>query len=125
MEDDPQGHRMTIGLKLFKTEHLTLKRQTNLGHFNDRTGQPVSPEFTQTSFDANVQPVTGDELLQMPEGDRTRQVLNVFSSLELLREDIVVRKGIEYEVRTDEDWDQSLLKLSHFMSRIVRIDVQR
>jgi len=112
-------------LKLFKSETITVKRQTNLGEFDDRTGLPVSPTFQELSFQGNVQPISGQELLQMPEGDRKRQVLNVFTDFELKNEDIVLRKGSEYEVRTSEDWDQSLLNISHFMARIVRIDVQR
>ena len=69
-----------------------------------------------------MQPVSGNELLQVPEGDRNRQVLNVFSQkFEIKKDDIVIRNGDEFEVRTVENWNQ--LSLSHFFARIVKKDV--
>ncbi len=109
---------------LIPIEDLVTKRQTNLGEFGD-DGFPVKPFFDETCFKGNVQPITGFEILQVEEGDRTRQNLNIFTEFELKSDDIVVRKGIEYEVRTVEHWDIQVSNLSHFKARVVKVDVKR
>ncbi len=55
---------------------------------------------------ASIQPITGHELMSMPEGERTRSHFNVFTTTKLKNEDLINYKGKVYEVRTVEDWDE-------------------
>lgn len=105
--------------QLINDESLTVKRDLNLGKYGS-DGYPKQQKFETFTFTGSVQPISGLEILQVPEGDRTRQVMNVFTSFELKGEDLVVRDGVDYEVRTVEKWVQ--LSLAHFKARIVRKD---
>jgi hypothetical protein len=72
---------------------------------------PASPT-TFTIPDAVVSPATGRDLLRLPEGVRTREVLAILSTVELRTAnehaatpaDVVTYKGRAYEVQTVEDW---------------------
>lgn len=108
-----------------KEETVTVKRQTNFGEY-DSDGFPVAPMFTTFTIQASIQPLSGWEILQVPEGDRTRQLLNVFTETqEIQHKDIVVRNGAEYEAQVPEDWTIPGVNVSYWKVRIARIDVER
>lgn len=107
--------------KLIKNEQLTVKRMTNNGYYDPIDGMPIAPEYSELTIYGNVQPVTGEELLQMEEGDRTRNVFNLFTETKLSGDDTVIRNDVEFEVRLNEDWDQQ--SLGHNFVRIVQKDV--
>ena len=113
-----------IRSRLIPSETLVRKRQTNFGVF-DPDGFPQAPVFETDSFIGNVQPLSGLEILQVPEGDRTREILNIWKEFELLAKDIVIRNGIDFEVQNPVDWIQPLTRLSHKKVRIVKVDVER
>jgi len=80
----------------------------------------------------SVQPAKPNEILRLPEGQRTKEVLRIFSNpvdqLFTVREngnisaDRINWKGQDYEVAMVEDWTDK--DISHFKSMAVRIDVQ-
>lgn len=107
-----------IRSKLVPHEEVTVKRQTNIGQYAN--GYPVDPVYDTFTVKGNYQPITGNEILQLEEGDRTRQVANFWTDTLLQKDDIVVRNSIEYEVRVVEDWNQQ--RLAHYKARIVRKD---
>ena len=109
---------------IIEREPFTFERQTNFGEFDD-DGFPASPQIENGSGKGNIQPVSGNEILQVPEGDRTRQLLNIYTATELRHEDVVIRKGIRYEVQLVEDWTMSGDCISYFKVRVVKIDVSR
>ena len=113
-----------MSISLLKTETVTVKRQTNFGQFDD-DGFPSNPVFEELTSEGNAQPLSGLEILQVPEADRTRQVLNWFTPDELKLEDIVTRKGIEFEVQTVENWECSGVCIKFFKCRMVKVDVKR
>ena len=53
---------------------------------------------------ANVQPVTGFELLQMPEGERERQHIDIWTRCPIKVRDVVQRDCYRYEVHWVEQW---------------------
>lgn len=73
------------------------------------------------SFDilANVQPVEGRELLLVPEADRFRENIWVFSQdpQPLLVNDRLTRNGVNYQVQDVAEWG------AHRECRATRIDV--
>lgn len=109
---------------LLKNETIAVKRQTNLGEFG-KDGYPLDPEFDELTSDGNAQPLAGLEILQVPEGDRTRELLNWFTEDRLKLTDIVTRDGTEFEVQTAENWSMSGINIKYFKCRLVSIDVKR
>jgi hypothetical protein len=76
-------------------------------------------------FDArgNIQPLTGIELQQLPEGDRQKEVKKIYTAFALQNGDVVTRAGgIRYEVQTVEDW--TAFHQPHYKARLVRIEGQ-
>jgi len=77
------------------------------------------------NFDAqgNIQPLTGIELQQLPEGDRQKEVKKIYTAFALQNGDVVTRSdGIRYEVQAVEDW--TAFHQPHFKARLVRIEGQ-
>lgn len=109
---------------LLEGETIEVKRQTNLGEFGD-DGYPLDPLFDELTSKGNAQPLSGLEILQVPEADRTRQVLNWFTKDKLELKDIVTRKGDDFEVQTVEDWTMSGQCIAFFKCRLVKVDVER
>jgi hypothetical protein len=80
-------------------------------------GKPVKGEPTTFEIKANVQPLNGRELLIVPEGDRFKDQLYLYTSERLLVNDRVYRKGFSYQVQVIEEWG------SFRRARVMRIDV--
>lgn len=83
-----------------------------------RKGEWSKGECCEFNIIANIQPVTGMSLLQVPEGERHRRHYNVFTTSELKIRDIIVQGNYKYEVQTSEDWGK------YFRMRVVLLDGQ-
>lgn len=85
-------------------EELTVCRQAPPLYVD---GKPTPQPFNSYKMKCNVQPLTGLDLMRVPEFDRHRERFVVFSS-ELDRpaqlNDRIVRAGINYQVETLETW---------------------
>lgn len=79
----------------------------------------VSTTFT---IKGNAQPLNGNELLQLPEGDRQRQNLKLYTKTLLQINDIVTVDGIPFEVQNVEDWTRQI-RLPHYRARIMKVDI--
>lgn len=103
-----------------KVEPITVTRSAQ-GEYVD--GRYV-PGDNQT-FEAfgNIQPLNGKELLQLPEGDRQRQTLKIYTAFALENNDTVTRSdGIQHEVQAVEDW--TAFHQPHYKARLMRIEDQ-
>jgi hypothetical protein len=77
-------------------------------------GRVVEGRSTVVTTQASVQPVSGRELLRLPEGLRTRELVAVYSPVELRTAnatsgalaDQVAYGGATYEVQLVEDWSR-------------------
>lgn len=65
----------------------------------------------------NVQPVTGRDLLIVPEGDRSKEQFSIYSAFAFALNDEVLRNGFVYQVQSVEEWG------SYYKARIMREDV--
>ena len=82
-------------------------------------GRPVEGATTTSTERANVQPLKGNEILQLPEGDRERENLKCFTPFKLLLNDEVIRPdGRKYEVQESETWSV-FGRLEHYKARIM------
>lgn len=109
---------------LLSKETLAVKRQTNFGQYDD-DGFAEIPVFQNLTTLGRAVPLSGFEILQVPEADRTRQVLNWFTLERLEHKDLIVRGGEDFEVQTVEDWSESGECISFFKCRLVKVDVER
>jgi len=104
----------------------TIEIKRRAGRWED--GRWVEEVTDTITTDASVQPITGNDLLQLPEARRTRRNLGFFTDIELKtadehnvkNADVVIHRGISYEIHTVEDWSQ--MDLPHFYSIGSKID---
>lgn len=95
-----------------------------------RDGEEIIPHDDQGneiffSMTAVIQRMSPQETLTLPEGDRTREWIKIYTSTKLERSneaektkgDIVNYKNREYEVRKVEDWEE--FRLPHY--RVIAI----
>jgi hypothetical protein len=95
--------------RLSQTAKVKVIRQS-AGEFVD--GRYIRQEPTEFEILASVQPAEGRTLLQLPEAQRTREVIEIYSVDRLLvgtasglPGDIVEFEGRRFQVTLAEDWD--------------------
>lgn len=83
-----------------------------------KDGKPVnlSPPL-KFMICGNVQPLSGKDLLIVPEGNRDKEQYWIFTQARLELADKITRNGVNFEVQTSEGWG------SFYQARIMRIDV--
>lgn len=90
----------------------TVTRFTSVGSYSAVTGRWIDTTTTTLSIKMSIQPVTGRELDILPENDRTREVLRIFTKTQLFglsasngqKPDRFAYLGRNYEVHNVEDW---------------------
>ena len=102
-------------MRLLLNETITINRTAH----SYVKGRPVEGGTTVYTEKANIQPLKGNEILQLPEGDRERENMKCYLQFELQVNDEVVRSdGRKYEVQESENWNV-FGKLQHFKARIM------
>lgn len=81
-------------------------------------GRPENQKCEEFCIVANVQPLTGKEVLKLEEGERTKDHLNLWTKGDIRKKDVVKRCNELYEVQNVEMWQ------SHRKARMVLIDVE-
>lgn len=90
---------------------ITLTRY-GVGAYSDTTGQWVPGASTDSTLDAVVQPSTPKEIQALPENERTREAITVWTREELKTSDVVgseqadqiAWKGRQYKAQVKTDW---------------------
>ena len=106
-------------MSLLHNEAITIKRYSTgsyeKGHFVEGT------EISITGY-ANIQPLNGNELLQLPEGDRQKESIKVYSLDTVLRnKDILVDSNSnEYELQQVKNYSQEVIP--HYKALGVKIN---
>lgn len=113
-----------MSICLIEKEVFKLERQKNFGEY-DKDGFPSDPKVEEGTFKGMAVPLTGNEILQVPEGDRTRKNLNIFTAFELEHADIVIRNDERFEVQATEDWTMQGICIQFYKTRVVKVDVAR
>lgn len=93
------------------------------GSLNDK-GRWSDGATTSTEMRANVQPLSGKEVLQLSEGDRTRQTLKIYVDSPVLANDRITRNldGLKYEVLKVDHW--IFQNIPHFKAIVALLDSQ-
>lgn len=101
-------------LQLMKYETLEVHRHGPTQYVD---GKPIRPPVTVFSIRGNVQPLSGRELLLVPEADRFLEQYFVWTFNDVQVSDIVKRCGANYHVQNVEAWGR------YNKARIMRVDV--
>lgn len=99
---------------------FTAKRRAKGNHVRGHYSPGKLTTFEKLK--GNIQPLNGQELLQVPEGDRQKENNWLFTSFEIADNDIVIYKDIKYEVQVVKDWTPFCI--SYYRARITKLDNQ-
>lgn len=71
-------------------------------------GDPLETEVRSSHSNTNVQPASGATLQRLPEGERTRDILQVFTKSEFPTKngDYMYFNNLKYRCVTTENWSQ-------------------
>lgn len=95
-------------------------------------GDEVPGAITEIEIEGNIQPVKSNELLQLPEADRTRVWFKLYTDAQLrtMKEgvggwdaDEFNWKGNRYKVMKIDDWTAGMSILEHTKNWCVRIEL--
>lgn len=95
-------------------ETVTLSRLCGTKYID---GKPLAVDVEKVQITGNIQPLTGRDLLLVPEGDRTKEQVWLYTECPLFLQDTVTRCGVKFQVAGVEQWG------SYNKARLVRIDV--
>ena len=104
---------------LLNNTAITISRKADSTYVN---GHPVDEAETNPEIKANVQPLSGDEILQLPEADRQKDVKKLFSTSEILVNDIVPYNSKNYEVQKVRDFSDH--RLPHYKAIMYLVEGQ-
>jgi len=106
-------------MSLLKQETINVFRKTAGYYVN---GHYIEGDETEIEIEASVQPLTGNEFLQLAEGDRYKEAWKVFSVSEIRANDAVTRLGKTYEVRRPSDYSSH--SIPHYEAVMVLVEGQ-
>jgi hypothetical protein len=110
----PINKRTYPSFSLIQTTSITLKRSQG-SYVN---GKWIDGIATSTTIEANVQPTPAKELALLPEADRTKEWITVYSVSEMRTAkegsggwtaDLIVWKGNNYKVMKSQHWEMGTL----------------
>ena len=92
-------------MSLLSNESFTVRREGTGGSYTD--GHRVSAADDLLKGQGSIQPLNGREIIQLPESDRIRQPVKIFTSFVFQVNDIVIRASdnAEFEVQRSENWN--------------------
>lgn len=103
-----------ISYELMQRYCLKCARENSISWFE---GIPYSDKKTDFEIRCIVFPLSGKELLLVPEGDRYRTNVWIYTQDNLKNNDVVIYKDEPYEVQSIQNWG------SFIQARGMRIDV--
>lgn len=107
-----------------RNETITVVTGAKSGGSIDNKGRWSEGVTASTEMRANVQPLSGKEILQLPEGDRTRQTLTIYVDALIPPNAIVIRNktGLRYEILDVDNWLSNVIP--HFKAIVALLDSQ-
>lgn len=104
-------------------------RRYEAGHY-DRGRWVAGTSYTDMYIVASIQPLTGKERELLPEGERTKEVIRIYTKYGLrqameqqnVKGDRVTYKGRAYEVRRVDTWDFDFDGMAHIKALAVMVE---
>jgi len=106
-------------MTLLRNETLTITRKAAGTYEN---GHYVDGTETVISIMANVQPLSGSQILQLAEADREKESWAILTESEIRVNDIAARGGKTYEVQRVEDFNNQ--PIPHYEGIMLLIEGQ-
>lgn len=102
---------MTVGTAIRCFDKDVTRRRWAAGSY-DADGRYVEPSYADTTIRASVQPLVGDELLRLPEGQRQKRAIKFYTISDIrtvddatkTKADQIIDSSVTFEVYTAEDW---------------------
>lgn len=112
-------------MSLLLNEKITIRREGSGGEYVEGHYVPADDEAPAPTAKANIQPLSGKEVIQLPESDRIRQPIRIYTDFALQDNDIVIRKldSKEYEVQRVSNW-AVFGRLQHYKAIGLLVDAQ-
>ncbi len=74
-----------------------------------------SNRFQEFEIRCSFQPITGRETMQLPEGERLKSHIKIYTEFQILRDDIIVRGEEKYEVQSVMNWGTFTKSIARLM----------
>ncbi len=108
------------------TTPLTYRRYTDA--VTRVKGRVVPQSYSVNNFEASIQPATADELEEMPQAERNKETLKLYTETELrpvdddgkFAADIVEWRGKLWKVVSVKHYDETEIDLNHFKVMMTR-----
>ena len=120
-----------LSLQLVPKRSYTITRYpTDLPNPYDENGKYIEPTPTTINIQATVQPMTPNQVLQMPEGDRTQSWCKGYTDVLVrtkregvdgYKADTFVWNGDTYEIRKVDVWDVGVV--DHYKFYAIRVSL--
>lgn len=105
----------------YNTEQVELKRLSYT--YTRATGSQAIP-VSMGNITVSIQPMNEADLINLPEGDREKDIHKIYCTTTLLVNDIVVWDEIEYQIKTPpQKWKVSNT-LQHYKAFIYRVETE-
>ena len=89
--------------EIIKTGECLIVRRREKGKF-ERGKFVSSNRFEEFEAQCSFQPLTSRETMQLPEGDRIKSHVKIYTEFAMKRDDIIERNGEDYEVQGVDNW---------------------
>jgi len=96
-------------------EKINIERPTES---YDDYGRPIKSSELFKNIVASVQPLSGQEILLLAEGDRLRHPLWIYTKFAIQVDDIVIRNGDNHKAIKVENWYRNNIGLSHYRALV-------
>lgn len=80
----------------------------------------IATHAAPVEIEANVQPATGEDLQQLPEGRRNKETLNIWTRTSIKNQDRIVRYGKTYQIDHINNWESPSSTLPHYHGIMTR-----
>ena len=80
-----------------------IQRRNSFSGFT--SGKATKTSFTDSTRSVSFQPITGDEILTLPEADRKTAKYKIYDTQEWENDDLCIDGSISYIVKCVEPWD--------------------
>ena len=119
---------MTSLIDNFKTDTVKVVRNTGSGGMSDIDGFYVDGKKESFTIDIVARPASGKDLLRLTEGQRTKEVIRIYSKERLFTArdslskvaDCVEYRGCTYQVSNVSD--NTVTDLNHFKSLATKVE---
>ena len=94
-------------MNLLLNEAITINREDAGGIYADGHYAAAADESPDPTGFASIQPLNGKELLQLPESDRIRHPVRIYTDVALQNDDTLIRDSdsAQFEIQKVENWN--------------------